>query len=394
MNDICKKIEASVEGSFLVVKVDGKLWYKYDTPLKNKFTSKSVTSKYSYVKGVYGTGQRALNQSFTKEVGITPSAFAKMMNALQYKYLILPQSEWVKKYAYNRGKISENKYKSVVRMKEHLEQAKKDGIENIIPFIVKYEMTPHELKKYMGKGLWKSLCKNSHYKNYLIAEKDIKMRAAAGQSIPQSTTALRYGVEDSFLAMRDIKWKDVPTKGRAWWLQCLQRNARDYFRMQDEMGIPAEEMKWSNIDQLHNNAIRVYRERQRLSAYGEFNLPQYIPREFTEDGYVFTLLTTGQEVVDEGVEMHHCVGSYAGMVAKGQYLVYRVHKLNEDGTEERATLGIADDYQFRGGLLATVMAEKKWVYNQCYGKHNSSQKQEMKNACHSLIRKINKEIMK
>ncbi len=55
-----------------------------------------------------------------------------------------------------------------------------------------------------------------------------------------------------------------------------------------------------------------------------------------------TALTTQRDIVEEGVKMRHCIGSYLGRVVNGDYAVYRMVE------PERLTIGV---FKRRDGSL-------------------------------------------
>lgn len=326
--------------------------------------------------GVYGATPKARNKAFTEQYNITPSKFATLCKAVHYKYYISPVKEWVDKYGFTAYKKYPDAQKvvAILKVKDKLEQAKKDGIENIAPFIIKTGKSPHEMKKQLGKGLWKKLAHNSASRNKLIVQ-----RTRYGSTIEalqsKSSTALKLDVRDEMLALRDIPWKDVV--GGKINVKRIAIYISDYYRMQNQMGLPvSRELKWSTAGSLHNEAVRLYDERRRLSYIQDFNIPPTILREFKRDEIIFSLLTSGQQVIDEGREMHHCVGSYAQSVANGGYLVYKV----EGG--ERATLGITISYE--SGKVV-------YMYQQCYKRCNEQVSAKTKAAALSLVAALNKE---
>lgn len=326
--------------------------------------------------GVYGATPKARNKAFTEQYNITPSKFAALCKAVHYKYYISPVKEWVEKYGFTAHKKypDARKVVAILKVKDKLEQAKKDGIENIAPLIIKTGNSPHEMKKQLGKGLWKKLAHNSASRNKLIVQ-----RTRHGSTIEalqsMSSTALKLDVRDEILALRDIPWKNVVGgKGK---VRVIARYISDYYRMQGQMGLPvSRDLKWSTTKSLHDESVRLYNERNRLAYIKDFNIPSDVLREFSCDGVIFSLLTSGQQVVDEGREMHHCVGSYAKSVANGGYLVYKVEG------DERATLGITISYE--GGKAA-------YMYQQCYKKCNEQVSAKTKAAALSLVAALNKE---
>jgi len=326
--------------------------------------------------GIQGSIPKTRNKAFTEQYNITPSKFAALCKAVHYKYYISPVKEWVGKYGFTAYKKYPDAQKvvAILKVKDKLEQAKKDGIENIAPFIIKTGKSPHEMKKQLGKGLWKKLTHNSASRNKLIVQ-----RTRYGSTIEalqsMSSTALKLNVKDEILALRDIPWKQLV--GGKTKVKTIAMYINDYYRMQGQSGLPvSRELKWSTAKELHDTAIRAYNERRQLTYIQDFSIPAMVPREAKLDGYTLTLLTSGLQVVDEGREMHHCVGSYARDIAEGRYLVYKVEG------EERATLGISISHE--SGAPA-------YQYQQCYKKCNESVSGKTKAAALTLIAAINKE---
>ncbi len=326
--------------------------------------------------GVYGATPKTRNKAFTEQYNITPSKFAALCKAVHYKYYIAPVKEWVEKYGFTAYKKYPDARKviAILKVKDKLEQAKKDGIENIAPLIIKTGNSPHEMKNQFGKGLWKKLSHNSASRNRLIVQ-----RTRYGSTMEtlqaMSSTALKLDVKDEILALRDIPWKNVVGGKRG--VKRIAMYISDYYRMQEQMGLPvSRDLKWSTAKTLHDESVRLYNERKRLSSIRDFNIPPTILREFKCDEIIFSLLTSGQQVIGEGREMYHCVGSYTRSVANGGYLVYKV----EGG--ERATLGITISYE--GGKAA-------YMYQQCYKKCNEQVSAKTKAAALSLVAALNKE---
>lgn len=343
--------------------------WPYYTPV---FTVKTVCG----LMGIRGSSPKTRNKAFTEQYNITPRKFAALCKAVHYKYYISPVKEWVGKYGFTAYKKYPDAQKvvAILRVKDKLEQAKKDGIENIAPLIIKTGNSPHEMKKQLGKGLWKKLAHNSASRNKLIVQ-----RTRYGSTIEalqsMSSTALKLYVSDEMLALRDIPWKDVV--GGKIDVKRIAIYINDYYQMQNQMGLPvSRELKWSTARSLHDESVRLYNERKRLSSIRDFNIPPTILREFKRDEIIFSLLTSGQQVIDEGREMYHCVGSYTRSVANGGYLVYKVEG------EERATLGITISYE--GG-------KADYMYQQCYKKCNEQVSAKTKAAALSLIAALNKE---
>ena len=91
-----------------------------------------------------------------------------------------------------------------------------------------------------------------------------------------------------------------------------------------------------------------------------------------DSGVIATPLVNMQQVQEEGSKMHHCVGSYASMCAKGEYLVWH---LTKDSIE--TTLGIG-------------VHQGKYIFSQHYGHCNAIvEDQGLKDAAESVVKMLN-----
>ena len=105
------------------------------------------------------------------------------------------------------------------------------------------------------------------------------------------------------------------------------------------------------------------------------------PVEF-ETGVKAVPLMNMQEVILEGSTMRHCVGSYAEMAARGDYVVLHLTK-----GDVEATLGINARYD-----LVTC---KKYSFQQMYGKFNEILEDgDFKKAADWIVDKMNSSIRK
>jgi hypothetical protein len=145
--------------------------------------------------------------------------------------------------------------------------------------------------------------------------------------------------------------------------------------------IPEPESRFSSWVDLERHS-REWHARQiadvRVNLYGAgyepFNLPPEIPRSFTLRNYTFSLLASPEQMADEGVQMHHCINSYAADVRSGNYLAYKV-----EGNNERATFGL-------------WKSNKEWAFNQVRLKRNGMPSQQLSEACMEFTTWLNTEI--
>jgi hypothetical protein len=140
---------------------------------------------------------------------------------------------------------------------------------------------------------------------------------------------------------------------------------RDTMRMAERAGVEVN-LNWSYR--------RWNEEHDRLSwdvarkGYSEKKFAEHL--SFTLQGYTFTLLTSQADISAEGMQMRHCVASYASMASLGTYAVFKI-----DG-KERATLG-----------LTVVNGEA--ILQQCYGPRNQPISSELRDTLPDIVRMYN-----
>lgn len=330
------------------------------------------------------------SKEFYKEHSVTPTQFCKVFNAAVYKSAILPYKEFAPLYFRNKSKVP-GKFKAVVKYHDLLKQAVKDNQKNILPILANCGKTPQELKKEFGKGLWKKLCGNSFYRNNLIAD----------------TTEV-YEVSQ--------KWDSGALKGafphaRHWAKNTckvpyskMTRTTEevtlflDTERLANQVGLPFNE-NWSKLkmkekhDEYMNIQIQARDEerkkrdeqyRLRIERLQSVDLSKvYSQTVFELEGVTATILTTYDQIRKEGVEMHHCVGSYAESCVNGSYIVLHV-----TGDGEETTIGLHEkSYGWNGCSIDQKDTEPKLRFelSQHYGKYNSPVKSEKHKAIVEVV---------
>lgn len=321
------------------------------------------------------------SKEFYKTHTVTPSQFCKVFNAAVFKSAIAPYKDFASLYFQRKSNIP-GKFASVVKNHDMLVQAMKDGQKNILPIINNCSKTPQELKKELGKGLWKKLCANSFYRNKLIAN----TTEVYESSIKWDSGALKGRHPHARHWAKNVcKVPYVKMKGQ--YTEEVQLFL-DTERMADNMGLPFNE-NWSKLkmkekhDEYMNIQIRDREEerkkrdefyRLRIEKLQSVDLSKVYPQiEFELDGVKATILTTYDQVRQEGVVMHHCVGTYAEQAMDGAYVVVHI-----SGDGEETTLGLClsnhwtleVDRSSAEGTLS-MNAIRNFVFNQHYGKCNS-----------------------
>lgn len=307
---------------------------------------------------VYGNPKKA-NKEFTEKYGITPTNFKKCFNAIMNKLWIEPVEKHVIRFGFtSSGKINCITVDAIWKVKEQLDQCEKDGIENIIPFVIKTGMSPQQLKEHFGKSLWKKITKQSMSRNRYIAPRVKHRDVDLASTLTLPSHILKRGM------MSNIPWNDCgewllsngiykACKGTHYEYRDLNEWTNFYTdtkRMAGQLGKNFSQA-WSpeKMKQKHEEFVKLIMLK-KYSSTPFAHLVNFKLKEIAEEGVRAVICDSALAVHQEGEIMHHCVGSYANYVAEGRYLVYAFSV----GGERSSTLGIwAEDGKYR--------------YNQHYG---------------------------
>lgn len=231
------------------------------------------------------------------------------------------------------------------RMKNVVSDCIKDKNENILPFILYFNKSPKSLKKYLGKGLWKSLCSNKLIENRKIVNllsgrknsKEYTLKVI-GQLAPLEWDVLKL-VRTSYqrdIILAKLKAKgDLPEHFDRWVIF-------DVMWMKVEMGEIWNE-NWSAIrwDREHQRCLRVYdhEDLSHIKIDADLKFPKLEKfnnaLNFKGVGFSHYIIDTKNLFLNESRDMRHCIKSYLTRSYEGKYLV--VH-ISTDDCE--STLGI------------------------------------------------------
>ena len=373
-----KKLKTSV-----LLNCNGFGW-EYDSSFEDEFAW--------YSKKIYKKDKIPAKE-FIKTYGVSPAVVARVANAAYYKAAIKPYTAY-RSLWYTGKKINNNLYSLVVRNWDIIQQAEKDGLKHITPFIAYWEKSPTELRALFGKGVWKKLSSNSYTRNILLAQKmlfswqggkiltfDLEVPSTLLRSSVNPDIA-HYVFKNSEKSMRDVLKAFKKTTEERKLLDIV----RDCKRMKVQLGQPFS-LNWSprRMEEEHNNSSRELQRRreEERAAYDQTyreklekakskNLADfYKVNKWQEDSISARLLTTYDEIVAEGNTMHHCVGSYALDVMDDEYLVVHV-----ESEEYKSTVGMRK-------------SETYWQIEQQYGICNDYKVPE---AHKSMAQKVLKEL--
>ena len=132
-----------------------------------------------------------------------------------------------------------------------------------------------------------------------------------------------YVILDSYIKMyKKISVIDVRPPGWHTWY--------DMYNMADQLGIrirPNKLGSTNEIKHLHDRLSDIInRDRVTIKKYKNSIFEEFISPDKEYDGFEFIQMRTAQDLVDEGIAMHHCVGSYADNCANGRSIIFSMRK--------------------------------------------------------------------
>lgn len=330
-------------------------------------------------------------RAFSDKFGITPAKFRKVFNAIMMRVWVDPIKEHANRFAYNsQAKIQPFIVKKIWSNLETIEQAKKDGIYNIVPWIIEKGEPPQILKEQFGKGVWKKLCKQSMTRNSLIAKGTSRFHfeTSIDTAIAMPSYILKRGGnspiswEESTLWLvknKLISGKDF-TKGKYSVSKDAHKFSHYYTdtkRMASELGRMFS-CNWppAKLEEKHGEYVKLI-NLKRYSPLPIDCLKGFSVNKVVHKGFTTKLLDSAALVHEEGAVMHHCVGSYTSSVIDGKYLVYSI---TEDG-KRSSTLAF---YRYS--------ENDPWLFSQHYGYCNGhitdKHESELKEVLLSLLNKV------
>lgn len=337
-------------------------------------------------------GKGDVNKEFTKKYGMTPTTFSKMHNKLVTDLWIDPVRELSKRLCFDNSR----RPKEYLMHKLHdnlpaIKQAQEDGIDNVIPLLMATGSSPEQLKKDLGKSLWKSLCKNSFTRNSHIAKLVMRLPHYYGNNLK-----LLNSFPSKYLKKGGRFYLDF-TEASLWVVNNnLYDNTYDspYRRHSGFIHLYGDtETMSKQLGKPFNKSWTLAQMERKHEEYTQLvNLRKFSPErldslegikvvEGSLNGYEYKLLDSRLLIANEGSEMRHCVASYIERVVSGRYLVYSITKEGK----RSSTLGI-DIFQ------QDIGKPSKYLLNQHYGFANKCIEDENeKEVAELIIKELNKE---
>lgn len=339
---------------------------------------------------VNGKTYKSEFKKFTQHIGVTPTVVRKIVNGFIYEKIHKANPNWSKAFGFATKRSGAYSLFRCIENEPLMQQCKDDKIENIAPLVGLTGKTPAELKRALGKSLWKDLSNRSFSYNRKLSIVASKLYGHKQTDLTQSISELSK-LSSTALSIpeiwRDTNWFETFLKSNKIPLSHLNKKhknysdtkklvdiARDTLRLLTEDGKAAKfNPAWSvrRMQEEHDTLVKAQIRRSELAQAEKRNqavksvesLEDFIFKN--EKGtYTFSLLRTYGEVQDEGTEMRHCVGAYAQACCDGIYLVAKV-----EGPSCRSTVGFR---RSKEGLL---------TLDQHYGKFNAVVQDEAAKEC-------------
>lgn len=227
--------------------------------------------------------------------------------------------------------LNEATVRAAIEVRDHIEQAERDGLLHLVPAIISFKDSPQGIKARIGRAAWKRIAANSKTRNHKIAQMAVRFSVPTADAWEAGLQMRSFGLHRAGLhgerdnpeafvhADRICPRADVRQLDEIVHLVCDTRRMGEYN--------PA----WS-LSRLHREHDG---QAERIAAQDYPTRPFCAPQVVTVDGFTFTRLISQAEVAAEGITMRHCVASYAGSCQIREYAVFRVEG------PERATLGVS-----------------------------------------------------
>lgn len=351
---------------------------------------------------------RIFNKHLSDQLGLPPKRFFKLWNQLQWHVWIKPVNRFVRKFAFQkRGKLDAGIVNEIHDCLPYLEQFEKDGLNNLLPYAFLKKSTK-ELKQLCGAANWKKICGFSFSRNLMISKifKDHFYEDIFNQCHEPTKKTLRCNVPkiieipSSILKLHEIRITEVDEylycgrelrKIRKLGDKAKNRVVMNIYHDTKRMCRQAEtpfNHNWSlrRLEEEHNRLSRQFTLKNTKVISFE-NINKYLVPEFKAeiDGILFcaTLMDSHEKLITEGVEMKHCVGSYASNIAKGSYGVYSLVGTKKKKEFCRSTFGVYPPKRQDQSLIYCKQAQH---YAQC----NSQPHEKSKEFAAHLLEEINK----
>ena len=332
-------------------------------------------------------------KDFFNLFGVTASVAHRHHTSISLSIWVDPFKNLLDGIAYNNKRKAEGYVVTRVWENEPIvREVLPDGLGNIASLVAVFGKTPAELRKFLGKSLWRKLSNNSKTRNYLLCKVllsqerynpresdeerlgDIKDNLLFLNTLPSgvlrvvdyfSLDEFKYAY-DKILRVRSVKVQVETLRGSREYhnnlgdLRRLIAIFKDTKRMSGMLNLPFNS-EWSEktLKNKHDVYMSIYEE-GRFSKDPFSCVEKLQGKEtFTSKGVVAKLIKSAYDLNVEGRELRHCVSSYYDLVGEGRYIVYSIIS-----KEQRSTLGIRVTSIWKAPEIQ-VLYFKDQIYGAC-----------------------------
>lgn len=291
------------------------------------FINKVLEANVSKIR-CSSSNYRERNQAICAEIGSATQIF-KIAHGISCKHMYsdIPQQVF-RRLCFNMHGISWERVQKVRSCLTIINQALLDGQDNLLPILVHEQKSPEQIKHLYGKGLWKRICKNSFTRNKLIVEGVTVRGMTSVESISYRNTlrsSLLYLHVDNKEQAQVMNTVCAGKYGDTGYCNRNMRLVRDTQRLVGERF----STKWSldKIKQEHDATIdEINARRNRIEETKQYEFPKHFPLSVQDGDLSAKLITSSDDLYQEGKTMHHCVSCYHSSVVGGDYCVYSICK--------------------------------------------------------------------
>lgn len=256
--------------------------------------------------------------------------FVKLMN----KAYIVDLIPYVKNRPYTFGKSCDYYLKKANQNYSLLKQLGEDGLYHLGPIVAASSKSPENLREELGKGAWKKIANASPTRVGLFAanyHRPYRSAATLKELVDAPSSILKVAAKTGATA-EEVDWLIKSCKGSWGDASRLLNLKRDYKRMAESLGVDVVKVTAKNVKHEHDLLQREFYLRRDALTLAPFNYERdykLIFDNIKNDTYNYFLPESGYDLIEEGREMRHCVGSYVSEVRERRSLILSIRKDGE-----------------------------------------------------------------
>lgn len=203
-------------------------------------------------------------------------------------------------------------------------------------------------------------------------DNDYKVLAGYMNNVVTLCQNYNYDAKTLFFYCKERGFKSERDNYSYWQSTDLFRYMNDYARMAESVcGLGRFEKYPKDLKKVHDQVVKLYNERKQ-----EFDEQTYKSRineklEFSDKTYTIIFPKKTSDIIDEGKNLSHCVGSYVPKVINGESIILFL-RLKEESYNSLITLEMINKKitQARGKFnRALLYEEKEFVRKYCKEKN-------------------------